>query len=321
MDLISVIVPVYNLEDCVQACMESLQAQTYGNFEAILINDGSVDQSAEICAAFSRGDSRFRILNQENQGVSAARNRGIREAKGVYLCFVDGDDVVEPEFLETLHRQITAAQNVDMGLCGVEVDGKNTVLGGICSKDGMWTREQVIEGLFEPSSIKGYLVNKIFRRDIILNHGLQLDVSAHICEDALFCLEYAMHIRKACMENRPLYHYVTRQGSATKAGFHPKLLSVVSTMDRIRDLTAQLENPRIDDRVGISRTIMNMFVFRSILKSGTEGWEGTLACTGRNLLPGYRYLLSKAMPLAEKIKYLQVILYLCSHPGTLKNND
>lgn len=320
MDLISVVVPVYNLQDCIEACMKSLQAQTYENFEVLLIDDGSADRSRDICAAFAEKDPRFHVLSQENQGVSTARNHGIRAATGAYLCFVDGDDVVEPTFLEVLHRQITAEEDVDMGLCGVEMAGKNTVHGGSQQRNGIWTREQVIEGLFAPDSVKGYLVNKIFRRSIIKEHDLALDTTAHICEDALFCLEYAMHIRKARFANAPLYHYVIRTGSATKAGFQPKLLSVVPTLDKIRTLAGKLGNPGINSRVEVSRIIMNMFVFRSILKSGRGDLEKELAVTGRNLLPGYKYLLRGGMPLAEKVKYLQVVLYLITHPGTLEKN-
>ena len=102
--LVSVIVPVYNVEPYLGPCLESLRAQTYPDLEVLLVNDGSTDGSRELCAAMARADRRFHLIDQANAGVSAARNAGLARASGKYLQFVDGDDRLSPQATETLAR-------------------------------------------------------------------------------------------------------------------------------------------------------------------------------------------------------------------------
>lgn len=100
---ISVIVPVYNVEKELPRCIESLLTQTYSNFELLLINDGSSDGSPEIMEKYAEKDLRIRTLHKKNGGVSSARNRGLEQAKGEYVCFVDADDAVAPQYMEWLY--------------------------------------------------------------------------------------------------------------------------------------------------------------------------------------------------------------------------
>ena len=100
--MISVIVPVYNVEEYLEECLESIKNQTYTNIEVILVNDGSTDGSREICERFCQKDSRFKLINQENQGQSVARNRGVKESAGEFIMFVDSDDVIKKNVLEVL---------------------------------------------------------------------------------------------------------------------------------------------------------------------------------------------------------------------------
>ena len=113
---ISVIVPVYRAQEYLADCVNSLLAQTFPDFELLLVDDGSPDECPRLCEAFAQKDSRIRVLHQENQGVSAARNTGIEVARGAFLAFVDADDWVEPAFLQRLYACIGDAQ---IALCGV----------------------------------------------------------------------------------------------------------------------------------------------------------------------------------------------------------
>lgn len=99
--MISVIVPVYNVEEYLEECLESIKNQTYTNIEVILVNDGSTDGSREICERFCQKDSRFKLINQENQGQSIARNRGVKESAGEFIMFVDSDDVIKKKRLRS----------------------------------------------------------------------------------------------------------------------------------------------------------------------------------------------------------------------------
>lgn len=105
-ELISIIVPIYNVENYLQQCLDSIRNQTYQNFECLLINDGSPDNSANICREYVDKDSRFKYFEKENGGVSSARNLGIERSEGAYITFIDSDDWVESDYLEVLYKAL-----------------------------------------------------------------------------------------------------------------------------------------------------------------------------------------------------------------------
>ena len=116
-DLVSIIIPVYNIEKYVQACLESVAAQTYTDFEVIIVDDGSTDSSGKICDAFCMQDKRFRVVHQDNQGAGMARNTGIRHSSGHYIMFVDGDDILLPDALEVSYKLLVSG-NYDWAMTG-----------------------------------------------------------------------------------------------------------------------------------------------------------------------------------------------------------
>lgn len=118
-DLISIIVPVYNTSKYLEQCIKSILEQTYKKLEIILVNDGSTDQSPQICEKFRKSDSRITVIHQENQGLSAARNKGIEAATGKYLMFVDSDDYIGKDMVETLYSFLIE-NNADMSMCSFE---------------------------------------------------------------------------------------------------------------------------------------------------------------------------------------------------------
>ena len=109
-ELISIVVPIYNVENYLRMCLDSIQNQTYQNFECLLINDGSPDNSADICREYVEKDSCFRYFEKENGGLSSARNVGIENSRGTYITFVDSDDWLDSDYLEVLHSKIVEIQ-------------------------------------------------------------------------------------------------------------------------------------------------------------------------------------------------------------------
>ena len=107
--LISVIVPVYNVEHYLNRCVDSILAQTYSDLEILLVDDGSTDSSGAICDAYARQDARVQVIHKKNGGLSDARNCGIEHAKGRYFCFVDSDDGIAPQMIEVLYRNLLNA--------------------------------------------------------------------------------------------------------------------------------------------------------------------------------------------------------------------
>ena len=114
--LISIIIPVYNVEIYIEQCLDSIKKQSYQNFEVIIVNDGSQDNTESICKKIAQSDARFKYFSKENGGVSSARNFGLDNANGHYITFIDGDDWVDPNHLEILIKSITE-NNSDIAIC------------------------------------------------------------------------------------------------------------------------------------------------------------------------------------------------------------
>ena len=110
--MISVIVPIYNVEKYLEECLDSIKNQTYSNIEVILVNDGSTDKSKDICERYCKEDTRFKLINQANQGQSVARNNGVAASAGKYIAFVDSDDIIRHDYLEELIRYMS--EDVDI---------------------------------------------------------------------------------------------------------------------------------------------------------------------------------------------------------------
>ena len=150
--MISVIVPVYNVEEYLEECLESICKQTYTDIEVILVNDGSTDGSKEICERYCQKDSRFKLINQENQGQSAARNNGVIVSTGEYITFVDSDDVISTKYVEILNRYMT--EGIDLVEC--EYRAVRSVFNKLSQKEN-------IQIVFEGNSEEAIISKKSIR--------------------------------------------------------------------------------------------------------------------------------------------------------------
>lgn len=131
-ELLSIIVPVYNITDCLEKCVHSLRMQSYSNLEILLVDDGSTDDTGELCDRLSLQDERIRVFHKENGGVSTARNFGIRQARGAYLGFVDSDDFVEPDMYEKLLLTLQEHQGLVAQIGRNEIDARGNILADVC---------------------------------------------------------------------------------------------------------------------------------------------------------------------------------------------
>lgn len=206
-DLISVIVPIYNNAVYLPYCLDSLLAQTDQNWEAILIDDGSTDDSLAICRAYAAKDSRFAAFHQENAGVCAARNLGITKASGRYLCFVDSDDWVEPDYLAVMRRCIGNAQ---MAVCGVECDDPEPLHTETIPLDVLRAKPS----RYAKNVYLNYSVNRLYITDILRDNGIFMPLGMKRGEDAVFLAAYLQHCRIVSVSDRILYHYRSNQSSA-----------------------------------------------------------------------------------------------------------
>ena len=220
--LVSVIIAVYNVEDYLVRCIDSVRNQTYQNLEIILVDDGSTDRSALLCDCYSFIDSRIYVIHKKNSGLSSARNAGLKMATGEYIYFLDSDDYIEPQLLE---RTIQIMENTESSWCGFRAIRENMQgekLYQISFIEGSFQIKSEEEKLlFLLGPFLNYLVGweacfHIYRRDIIEKYRLQfINERAVYAEDLLFSLCYLLHIEKVVIIPDVLYHYTERENSLT----------------------------------------------------------------------------------------------------------
>ena len=207
--MISVIVPVYNVVSSLDKCVQSIVCQDYTDWECILVDDGSTDGSGLLCDRWSERDSRIRVIHQENQGVSVARNRGIEESCGQSLVFVDSDDWVEPTYISLLVENSKDADLVVSGLFREKVDGGTDLSCPL--SDGVFMIGPE-EAHFFTQLNESFLLyapyGKLYHSDIVKKNHVLFPVGCSYGEDLRFNFHYLEYVRSIYMVNTPTYHYM-----------------------------------------------------------------------------------------------------------------
>ena len=266
--LISIIVPVYNVAPYLEQCLDSIREQTYPEFEALLVNDGSTDLSPDICRAYERADSRFRLIDKPNTGVSDSRNRAMDEAVGKYLQFVDGDDWLTPDAAETfLHAaESTGGDLVISHFNRVSKDRQATR--GHIKGDKVLTRKEFAEQMMKAPAnyYYGVLWNKFYRRAVVEANHLRCPVGVDWCEDFLFNLDYIEYARLITAVERPLYYYRKREDSlvSTQATLRKTIKTKQMTFNYYKELYQKL------DLYEEQKTS----IYRYLLSTATDGGLG-----------------------------------------------
>ncbi len=203
---ISIVVPVYNAENTLERCLNSIIAQSYTNLEILLIHDGSQDSSLSICKEYQARDSRILVIDTENQGVSKARNEGLAIAQGAFIGFVDSDDWIDDDMVQKLFDGIQSDQCCCMSVLGVYAEGWQEYLDVLChgNPECRISTQQAIDEVTKSRGLRGYLWNKLF-----LNTHLLLDEKCTVCEDLEFVVRYLTQFPSRCVNilNTKGYHY------------------------------------------------------------------------------------------------------------------
>ena len=223
--LISVIVPVYRVEEYLERCVKSILSQTYKNLEVILVDDGSPDQCPAICDACAEKDARVKVIHQENKGLSGARNAGIDAASGEYLAFVDSDDYVSPHFIEELY-QLLQDTGCAIGQCRFSyVKGDGLVEEGD-SAFCIYRGESLMEQLYGPEEKATCFVvawNKLYRAELFKETGIRYP-EGRIHEDEATTYRLFHEAKKLAFLDRALYGYYTENGGSITSVFSEKRL-------------------------------------------------------------------------------------------------
>ena len=213
--MISIIIPAYNIEKELARTLDSVLAQTYKNIEVIVVNDGSGDGTGAVIDAYAAKDSRIKAIHKENGGVTSARLRGVAEATGEWIGFVDGDDWIEPDMYERLIRN-AQEHHADISHCGYRMVFPNGRVDWYYNTSRMAEQdhEAGLRDLVEGKFVEPALWNKLFRKELFRNIAEQMDYSIKINEDVLMNYYLFKESDRAIYEDFCPYHYVLRPGSA-----------------------------------------------------------------------------------------------------------
>lgn len=202
--MISIIVPIYNSEQYLHRCVDSILAQSHTDFELLLVDDGSLDNCGAICDEYATQDTRIRVFHKKNGGVSSARNLGIEESKGEWITFIDADDYVHPDFLASLYAQ----HDADLIIGSFQLVGSDESWNGILPNETYGRdvlRLKLEKSEFVPNHRAPWA--KLYRRDIIIDNHLLYDTRVSLSEDWLFTLHYFQYVQSIRTIDAPYYYY------------------------------------------------------------------------------------------------------------------
>lgn len=225
---ISMIIPSYNASQYIDKCVESILSQTFSNFEVIVIDDGSTDDSLKQWRKYEKEDSRFRVFHQENKGQAISRNRAVKEARGSYITFVDVDDFIDSDMLEVMY-QVVKKQKVDLVWCELyKIEGNQ--------KTHLFP---IFDNITDEK--KDYILNnagpvaKLIKKEILIDHELYF-LENRIYEDIAIIPSYALYAKKIVHINRPMYYYMIYEGSTMhQVTYNKKLEDIFFAMEHMRN--------------------------------------------------------------------------------------
>ncbi len=227
--LLSVIVPVYNVEAYLSACIESILNQTYKNLELFLVDDGSTDRCGDICDDYAQKDPRIKVIHKENGGQGSARNRALDVAEGEYIAFVDSDDYIEPTMYEVMIEALERTDS-DMSLCGFITHSGLRVAKSPVPKEEyiLNSAEEILRDYFSSPFVDGSPCNKVLRRAVFDGIRYPEGVAR---EDVYIMHRLFAQCARAVHGGHCFYNYNIREGSSEQQEFHPKYLISIKIAD------------------------------------------------------------------------------------------
>lgn len=239
---ISLVMPVYNVEKYLKRALESVQNQTFKNFELIIVNDGSTDESTHIAESFCEQNKNFILINQKNQGPSVARNAGLKICQGDYIGFMDSDDYLEPEFLEYLYN--AAIENdADIVCCNFNMyypEKKLKIYMPFTSFPGVYSKTKALRKLILDMGIHYFVWNKLSKRELFFNNNLTFDKMYF--EDISTSPKLFYYADKIVLLGKALYNYTSRDTSILHSMNVVKINDFIKSLGVIRNF---LENEKV----------------------------------------------------------------------------
>ena len=311
---ISIIIPVYNVEPYLSRCIDSVLNQSFSNFELILINDGSTDQSGDICDEYAVKDNRVRVVHQPNSGVSVARNYGIRLAKGDFITFIDGDDYVETDLLKVLYELVIENQ-CDMAMCSYKLIYDDKIIDSGTNQWRMYDNKEACELFFcdQKPFAPSYTWGRIIKRNLFENIKFREDV--FLMEDTLLNTEIMLKCDNGIIvTEQTLYNYVQRDGSASNS-FNGRRITSFYALEELLKL-AKSVSPVYEQRFLKVYAKLNLGILQDIIKYGFNDYKESYIEISKGLNQKFLKIM-KSSSISRKNKIHLLILkfnpYLYKH--------
>ena len=265
--IISIIVPVYNVERYLSRCIESILSQTYHNLEVILINDGSTDHSLEIAKSYS--DNRIRIINKDNSGQSDCRNIGFHEAIGDYLFFMDSDDTLSQNAIQDLYEHISQydADICCCRFCLIDENGNNLKVSEPYEQEILDNNEIILKEALTSGQIKGTLWTKLFKKSFLSQYGLEPERRIKLHDDCMFSFLTAIYAKRVCFTQGILYNVLQRSDSISRT-CKPIMVTVYQDIYQILkeslDFTGKWEMVKDSFYGGYSKSMLYALILAAV---------------------------------------------------------
>lgn len=281
--IVSIIIPVYNVAKYLAQCIDSIMAQDEHSWELILVNDGSTDNSGQICDTYAAKDSRITVVHKDNEGVSIARNLGITLAKAEWICFVDSDDWVEPHYLSDMLALAKNEKTVVYGSVIHDYAGARPSVIGCNYIDGVYCnlRGENVAHFIEENRIieNGYPVAKIFHRGL-LKSGRLFDPSISLHEDHIFVLGYLLAAEYIALSSTPNYHYMHRTAvQSLSKKKHPTKNLVIASDELLNVVRVLIVKFSIKNKAYI-RYLYTILGLNQLVRAALEVNNGGLSLVG-----------------------------------------
>lgn len=249
--LITIVVPVYNVEKYLERCVRSLINQTYKNLEIILVDDGSTDNSGNLCDNYMKNDRRIKVIHKKNGGLSDARNAGLNVAKGKYISFIDSDDYVEDKFIEILYNSLIKYNTkISISDICVRYDTGEIIMNSNEKTYVVTEKELIRQMLIGKRDIENSACNKLY--DITLFEDVRYPVGK-LYEDTATTYKLLLKCNKIVVNSFPLYNYMKRRNSITQCKFNENKLQLI---DAVNIMTTSVRDKYPDLSLECDRKMM-----------------------------------------------------------------
>lgn len=264
--MISIITPVYNAEKYLPRCLDSILAQTYEDWELLLINDGSTDGSARICEEYASRDARIRLYDKENGGVASVRQLGIEQARGEYSIHIDSDDWVEPQMLEDM-LGYAKNQNLDIVIADYYMDkaGNSRLM------QQTYRQDSCIQDLLA-GRLHGSLCNKLIRHELYQKYNISFVPGINLCEDLLICIRLFQLPIKIASIGSAYYHYMHNGVSSMAKKYDKRMYEAINLFfEEARNYTSAQYRGIIQERLSYNELIALLQGVKSVNEAYKEG--------------------------------------------------